>query len=844
MLLSFPSSLTGQDTGDIMRKGNDALNAGLWEMAAIHFDQCLSGKDLNATIKSEIAIRLVEALVRDGKAEQALEVLGQSFVSQNSEAPFWKGMAFFSLGRLGESAVALTPLLSDSQAPHHEAAGFSLESIQLALGLPDAALETLSVLANSLDPLIACKARLHKVEILLDLGRNKEAVETMPASADINSSLKAQAIFLEAQLQLAAGRFTEAAAGFQSLVDQPQGQTVQRYHLAALGLADALHAGKSPTGAEEFLLDFIQNHPESAYLQAMFGRLLAWLPPNPSVTHPILERLAKWITPSADSFSGAIAEVNSGAVAAWPEVPAESSELLVHSLFARALGLHRSGSPEAQAQARSLLSRLRLENPEHFLANYSLLELARWLLDKGLDDRAIRILETLREIPNSSQTHGQAAFLEAGAFYSRGDNARAARLFKEAAENLAEQDAKAAAFNAAVVSLNEISTTNTVIQTDSPQDSAVTADLELERALSTREQSARYSAIENFLIKFPDHSRIGELRIAATEAALAIPSPDLPAAKKQLDLLEANAESSANMSPARIAWIKLRISDLSNDPPAAIVAARAFLTQFPGDPAAPDAAFMLGRNLFQTRSYNDARIVLEKFASSQADSALAQAAWLLAARSAALVPTSQSQQEAITLFDKVINSKGTLSSVAMLEKSRLLIDMNRLTEAAEFLRQWFEPLKPNDPLHLPAGLLLGEAAYAQGSANPNSLQDALEVYDKLLADAGKEPAVFNRIQYLRGRTLEQIPDAKDSSRKREKEAFIAYYSVLETTKPPAEWYYFELCGFRALALLESANRWPAAIACAKKIASFKGPRAEEAAAHASQLQLKHMIWED
>jgi hypothetical protein len=124
------------------------------------------------------------------------------------------------------------------------------------------------------------------------------------------------------------------------------------------------------------------------------------------------------------------------------------------------------------------------------------------------------------------------------------------------------------------------------------------------------------------------------------------------------------------------------------------------------------------------------------------------------------------------------------------------------------------------------------------------LTEALAVYDQLLSHTEQQPAVFNRLQYLRGRTLEQIPNEKDPSKKREKEAFIAYYSVLETPNPPAEWHYFELCGFRALALLEKAARWPTAIACAKKIASFNGPRAGEASARASQLQLQHMIWED
>jgi hypothetical protein len=170
--------------------------------------------------------------------------------------------------------------------------------------------------------------------------------------------------------------------------------------------------------------------------------------------------------------------------------------------------------------------------------------------------------------------------------------------------------------------------------------------------------------------------------------------------------------------------------------------------------------------------------------------------------------------------------------------------MNRLPDAAAFLRKWLDSLPDDDPLHLPAGLLLGEAIYAQGGLNPGSLTEALTVYDKLLARAGDQPAVFNRLQYLRGRTLEQLPEEKDPARKRDRQAFIAYYSVLETSNPPAEWHYFELCGFRALALLEKAGRWPAAIACAKKIASFKGPRAEEAATRASQLQLKHQIWED
>jgi hypothetical protein len=68
--------------------------------------------------------------------------------------------------------------------------------------------------------------------------------------------------------------------------------------------------------------------------------------------------------------------------------------------------------------------------------------------------------------------------------------------------------------------------------------------------------------------------------------------------------------------------------------------------------------------------------------------------------------------------------------------------------------------------------------------------------------------------------------------------------VLESDSPPPEWEYFELCGRRALALLEKAGRWQAAITVARKIASFKGPQAEKFAADASRIQLEQMIYED
>ncbi len=843
MLLALQSALHGQDGGDAMRKGEDALAAGLWEMAALHFNDRLSDKNLAPAEKSRAAIRLAEAWVREGRPAEALELLEQSFVGQDAEARFWKGQAMAALGQLAAAADVFALLMQNAESPHRHECGLTLANLELALGKSEAALATLGSLADVSDPAVSTRIRLQQVEILFDLGRFEEARKMMPAAAGIGPKERAFTTFLEAHLLLKEGKAADAASGFQTLVDEPKGQSLQRHNAAVLGLADALLAEGKTDAATDALLSFIQDHPDSPQLEAMFRRLQDSLPETPALTDPILERLAQWIPPAVVPATGLLATEDSSAIAAWPS-SGTTSDLTACSLFTRAFGLQRIQTPEALAEANRLFTRLRIERPDHILTSRALYEKARRSLADGEVDRAFGMLDALRENAPSPALRGSSAFLEARSAHARGDKKQAIRLFEEAAASLTDKEAQTARLNAAIIRLTDESAIKPVLQTDAATDKPLASDLEIERALAAKTPAAVRAGIEEFLIHHPDHERVPEARLAAAEAALASANPDLSFARAQLDTLAAEPAKNGAANPSRMALIQLRIEDLSKNSAAAIAAAKTIIEKFPGDPASAEAALILGRNLFQTRSYNDARLVLEKLAVSDTDPARAQAAWLLAARSAALVPTSQSQQEALILYDKVIESKSSVSPIAKLEKARLMIDMNRLPDATAFLRKWFDSLPDADPLHLPAGLLLGEAIYAQGGMNPGSLAEALAVYDKLLAHAEDQPAVFNRLQYLRGRTLEQIPEEKDTARKRDRQAFIAYYSVLETSSQPAEWHYFELCGFRALALLEKAGRWPAAIACAKKIASFKGPRAEEAATRASQLQLKHQIWED
>jgi len=831
---------------DSLQLGREAMASQVWEIAANHFRNVLQWSDLEEQQRATVTLLLAEALIRDGKAADALSLLDQSHMSSHPETPFWRGQALAASGRFADAVDILKQLIAQpagTSSPHRVEAGLTVGSLELALGQPEEALKSLSLSAEGLKGPDLVHTRLRQIAILIDLGRIAEARELMPTADQTDPALRAYAAYLEAGLLLREQRHEEAAARYQSLVESPQHLTLRQSHSTWIGWADALLASGKREQAADLLLDYIQKYPDSTQLEEVFKRLLIAIPDQPILSDPILERLSQWISNPEPPTSGLIPTSECHAVSAWPH-PTESSDLTAFSLYTRAAGLHRLGNPESSHQARLMLTRLRLEYPTHFLATRALLMLAQWDLEANRMDRAHHLLSTLRETATSPLIKGRAAFLQARSIArSGGKPADVAELYQESAELLKGIEADTARFNAALIHL---------IQGDpapGPEDKPIVnpelaANLQLERALALEDPTQRQIAIEGFLLEHPGHPRMAEARVNAAETALLGSPPDLSSARAQIEALEADPEAHANVDPARVALAKLRIEDLAGEADKAIAAARILISDFPASEEAIEASFILGGNLFETGNSNDARIVFEKLAGSLKDPHRAQSAWLLAARSAALIPTSQSRQEALGLFDRCLTIDGPLQSLAKLERARLMIDIGLLTEAGDFLKPWFETLKPEDPLHLAVGLLLGEAVYAQGNLNPESLPQALAIYDGLLTTVANPSPEFDQIQYLRGLTLEQLPDPEIPDLKRDKEALIAYYSVLERRQAPAHWEYFESCGFRALALLERARRWPAAIACAKKIASFGGPRAEEAAARANQIQLKYMIWED
>lgn len=844
LLTLLCSPARGQDADADLRKADESLAAGLWEVAAFHYDRILQSANLAPEQSARAAIGLAESWIREGKSAAALDLLEQSIARNHPEQPFWKGQALARMGRIADAIKWLTPLMEKADAPYRFETAASLANLHLALEQTDAALKTLSGLRKSADPSKAPQILLREVEILIDAQQYTEARKLFSSIEKFPSNSQAHADLINAHLTLAESQASVAAGIFKSLIDQPQGLSLGQFHSAAVGLADSLLKSEGPSAAFAFLVSFIGQHPDSPQLEALFTRIEKMLPEKPLAGDPVFDQLGQWITASEIPPTGLVPTDEGGCASAWPSAKSRE-EITAYALFTRAFALVRSESPQAFAESRQLINRLRTEFPSHPLVNRALLLFGMRGLLSGSKEQALHLLTVLKENSKLPQQRGEAAFLQAQEAYHNGDTGPAAKLFDEAAKELTAASANTARFNSLVaLAFNNPQPDSQLTTIANISDPALGADIELERAMVAKSPAEKAEAIEIFLNKHPDHPRANEARLAAAHAALDQAKPDADRARAQLEFLSSQADTPQAVSPAQLAWLKLRISSAVHDLPAVIANATALLNQFPADPVAEDTAMLLGRAHFESRNYNDARLALEKLAANSSNPSRAQAAWLLAARSAALVQTPQSRQEALILFNKAAESNSPLSSVARLEMARLMIDMNQTEDAIKLLRPWFASLTSNDPIQHTCGLLLGDAIQSLGTTRPEALAEALDIYDRLLANSPKNSANFNHLQYLRGRTLEQVPDKPNSPGQNEQQALLAYYSVLETSSAPAEWNYFELCGFRALAFLEKSQRWPAAIACARKIASFKGPRADEANQRAEQIRLKNMIWED
>jgi outer membrane protein assembly factor BamD (BamD/ComL family) len=833
------------------KDGLDAMAAHLWDIAATRFESALTTPELDETGKRTILLRLAETHVRAGRTEAALKVLDDPILATDPALAFWKAQALTTSGRFAEALALLDEKVTVATAPHYREALFTRAALQESLGDPGGALEALNILAKEKDAATVLRAKMNIAAILLEQGKADEALTALPSpNLKMNSQERARSEILRAQAELGKGENQAAIGLFSSVLEKSEDPAYRIYrHEAAAGLAKAQLASGNRSAATDDLLAFIEQERSAPKFGEVFTILLNCLPEPLTTDDAILTRLREWspppplAVPPAGIVGGSGTPSASDVSAVWPAGVATANELGTQALFHLALGLRREGSADSKSSARRLLARLRIEYPGHPLSDRALLEMIRWDLQDNRKEQAQAALAALESSEVPASLRAGASIAAASSAFSTGDFKLAADEIEKASALLEGDALREATLNAAVTRLatGDLAGFEALAEARG-KDPRIADDLALERALfltSVRDPSA-LGALDRFILDHPQHPRLAEARLAAAHAALDALPPDPAFAKAQIESI--SAEDAAKLPQADLALAGIRLAEREKRWADAAGLAATFLKQYPADPGANAVRFELGSALFENKDYNDARLALNEVAKTT-NSPLAAPALFLAGRASALVGTNQAQEESLAIFDKLIATNGPLADVARLEKARVLITLKRLDGAAAELQPWFDTMKKDAPLRVTTGLLLGDALYPYNSASSDiaKLERALALYEDLLASLPADSSRRFEIEYRRGMVIEELPLTTENSDK----ALDVYFSVLQAAakSPPADWQWVDKCGVRARALLETLQKWEAAIGVAQKHGMLPSPGATEARARATALKQEHFIWD-
>ncbi|MBK1853878.1 tetratricopeptide repeat protein [Verrucomicrobiaceae bacterium 5K15] len=839
------------------QEGAKAMDGQLADIAIQKFRTVLDQAKLGEDARAYTSLALAEALIRSSlsqqgtrlQAEEALKILNSEKLAEVSSAVVWKAEALASLGRYQEAEAALAEV-PKTHAQFSETQ-LARARIQLALNQTSAATATLTALDQSKHPEIRNTANLLAAEIHINLGHFEAAEEALNRVDEQNSGAAKLKEYLNARKQLSEGKAEEAINRFQSLITAPDHLSERIFRACVLGLADAQAASEQNDKAIATLVQYITDHPDSSVLQPLFLRLIRLLPEEVPMDHPTLVKLREW-SDEAPVLDNPLYLAGASADAIPIQTPSTTaySDRITLSLYYRAKLLARSADPNNHLKALALLTRLRAIQFSHNiyanelymrLSSASLLDTAYLHLKRNQPELATYTLEVMEKIAFSPRLKDQASFLRGLLLAKAGQPKQALPAFNFALESASSDIASAASINAGVMSLLSSNLKSFDKIAASTQDQKILTSLTLERALWKCSQGdiAGRSDLDSFIMAHPDHPRVNEAHLALASACVDISPPDVELAKAHLEIIRSRLTTQEDLHT--IARIAIRAEELIQNWPAAAKIAESFIRKFKDSLYLPSMMVKMGEAHYHNEDFNKARRIFQEVAAKYPDSPYKPYAEFYAAMAARLGGTSQAREESISMFQQIIESDHPLATEARIQQSRVLIDLRQYEKAEKTLA----PLqKAKDPsIRRAAGVLLADCLHRQGSTDSAKYDQAIAIYNDLLAEKNLPLAWHNRIHFLRGQTYE--------SNKQRGKALDSYIDVIIQADAgqvlplnEVEWLWFYRCGFKALAMLESDKRWEAAVKFARRIATFKGPRAEEAAKRANNLAKTHMIWED
>lgn len=825
-------------------KAKEAIAQYLPDRAIPRIQQLLSQEGLDQLARNSLRTLLGEAQLRSGRATDAVATLSHADLREFSPALLWLGHAYTKLSRFQDAIKIYGRIDRRSMS---DDASLRIATLQMALGDTELASNRLTPLTESKDPDIAKEASFRLTDLALVSGNATQAEKILGNIVPVGPAEEGLVLYLKGQILLARGERVAAIGTFQTLVNTPIAELKLPsavYHASTLALADSIALEGNYSEGITSLLETLERFPNSPRIHEIFHRLEDWAGKDPTTLPLLIEKLKNdWIPqPVANPNTFGMVDGSSAGSFALSSSGRSVSRRSIYALHLLATFNLQSKEPEYQAlaliQFRQLQAITTAET--NSLLTDSLIQIGMYHFKAENFDLALSNFKLLRDFSSSPHMKAFGSAFVGQASLALNDPAQASSAFLTARDLAVEanlEDLKIAATLNSAVALLATGNAKTVEEFGlGLADPEAKAFLLLERGLflANRRDSRSRELLSRFLSEYPENPRYDEAALALAESALFIPR-DPAMARSQAATLKFDLVK----QPVLFARHALVLLELGTG----VEQANEFLSKLPKHDLAPRILFQLGQSYRtggelgkENAKIGPAYFSFEKFLKLYPDHELAEAAKFLGALSAMGTGTKSSEVDALARYSELAAGDGPLASEAQIARVSLLIDSG---QQALGLSEIDRELKKNEIPDSDRYRLLILAADASGQLNDNS--KALAYYDALLAMPKLPIAWGNRAQFHRGQIFERLGENGD--------ALEAYLSVVNRDFDPEqasiiEWKWYDKCGIEgALALLEKAERWEAAVKLARRLARSGSPRAEDAAASAKRIELEQQIFQ-
>ena len=807
-LLATLAQFASADISAEIAEASAPLTQGVPEVAVARL-QALLNKNLPETEWRVVAEKLAEAQVVAREPEDTLVLLADPRLRDLPWAKFWRAQALAGVNRWADALSLYEELTTDQASAFFGAAVFGTAEMLRALGRRQEALRKFDLLLR--DKKWGTRSQLRAAELYIEMADASNAQRLLAEMRPTLVAERRERRVLRGRLELILRRPERAIGMFQTLLKRPEGTPHATLIAALFGIADAHLQLKTPEAGDDVLEQFIDRHPADPDLPLLFEKLDSLYRAEHK---PSRSELEKWVR--------------------RPEQPRRT--------FARWYLARLEARAGRRERARQLFSDLQHTNTKSPAIAPALLEFAQFEIDDRHLDEAITILDEARLL------HPEQALLTRINFLSAQVNYLAKRFDVATAgfEQIARFNSpwtKIALLNASSGWLQlgnhvRFAADYTELEKQGGDEEA-RANLRLEEGLMQAAKNDKRAAasLQQFIRDFPKNARVSEAWVSLAELAFHSSPPRFDEARKNLARAAESRPTAAAAERADYLSIWLEESARGNEMQVIDLAKR-FLEQHSGSPFASEVRMKLAELYYRRQDFANAQTQFEIIAQQNPDYSLAERALFFAAESAMSSMGEHSLDQAIVLFDQVVQKNGPLRWAARNEQA---VIERKLGKPKDALALYDEVLKSDAGLPDKQEALCGKGDifFEAGTTDPNNYQRAIETYDQLASDK-KEPIDWrNQALFKKGLCLEKKSDRAG--------ALATFYEILEDEGRPEQrrelfWYY--KAGFNAGRLLEEDSKWESAAAIYDKLAAAGGGRSEEAKARLNNLRLEHFLWTD